>query len=49
MESLIRLSPDQPISSLGPLDLLGEYWNENKAEDVEVLQKLAKEIIEEEK
>jgi exonuclease SbcD len=48
MESLIRLSPDKPISSLGPLELLDEYWNVNEAEETEILQKLAKEIIEQE-
>ena len=48
IESRIRLPADQTVSSLSPLELLDQYWQASKAEDVEMLQKLAKEIIEEE-
>jgi exonuclease SbcD len=51
IEARIRLPADQTVSSLGPLELLEQYWrashvDENEAES---LQKMAKEIIEEEK
>jgi hypothetical protein len=38
------------VSSLGPLELLDQYWRASHAEDNEAdtLQKMAKEIIEEE-
>jgi exonuclease SbcD len=48
LESRIRLSADQTVSSLSPLELLDQYWRASKAEDAEMLQKMAKEIIEEE-
>jgi exonuclease SbcD len=48
IESRIRLPADQTVSSLSPLELLNQYWLASKAEDVEILQKMAKEIIEEE-
>jgi len=47
----IRLPADQTISSLSPLELLGQYWKAAKVEeqnDIEALQKLAEEIILEE-
>lgn len=48
IESRIRLPADQTIGSLSPLELLDQYWRASKAEDAEMLQKMAKEIIEEE-
>jgi exonuclease SbcD len=47
IESRIRLPADQTVSSLSPLELLDQYWLASKAEDTEMLQKMAKEIIEE--
>jgi exonuclease SbcD len=46
----IRLSADQAVSSLGPLDLLDQYWLAGHLEDNEAnsLRKMAKDIIEEE-
>ena len=46
----IRLSGDQAVSSLGPLDLLDQYWLAGHIEENETnsLRKMAKEIIEEE-
>jgi len=46
----IRLPADQVVSSLGPLDLLDQYWRANHVGDEEAaaLQKLARKIIEEE-
>jgi IS5 family transposase len=46
IESRIRLPADQTVSSLSPLDLLDQYWLASKAEDTEMLQKMAREIIE---
>jgi exonuclease SbcD len=48
IESRIRLPADQTVSSLSPLELLDQYWRASHAEDVDMLQKLAKEILEEE-
>jgi exonuclease SbcD len=48
IESRIRLPANQTVSSLSPLELLNQYWLASHAEDVDMLQKLAKEIIEEE-
>jgi exonuclease SbcD len=50
IEARIRLPANQTVSSLGPLELLDQYWRANHAEDNEAdtLQKMAKEIIEEE-
>jgi exonuclease SbcD len=46
VEGRIRLPEDQTVSSLSPLDLLGQYWNAAHVdEDVEALQSLAGEII----
>ncbi len=48
MEARIRLPGEQPVSSLSPLELLDLYWRSIHAEDVEELQKLAREILTEE-
>ena len=45
IESRVRISPDQVVSSLSPLDLLDQYWRAAKVDDVDELQKLANEII----
>lgn len=45
-----RISPDQTVNSLSPLDLLDQYWRAmhyENSEDVEALQKLAQEIMDE--
>ncbi len=46
IESRIRLPSDQTVSSLSPLELLDQYWHASHVEDVEMLQKMAREIIE---
>jgi len=50
IEARIRLPANQVVSSLSPLELLNQYWRASHAEDNEAdtLQKMAKEIIEEE-
>lgn len=50
IEARIRLPANQTVSSLSPLELLDHYWRASHAEDnqADALQKLAKEIIEEE-
>ncbi len=48
IESRIRLPADQAVSSLSPLDLLDRYWRASQNDQADALQKLAKEIIEEE-
>jgi exonuclease SbcD len=48
IESRIRLPADQTVSSLSPLELLDQYWLASHAEDSEILQRMAKEILEEE-
>ena len=48
IESRIRLPADQTVSSLSPLDLLDQYWRASKTGEAEALQKLAKDIIEQE-
>jgi exonuclease SbcD len=48
IESRIRLPADQGVSSLSPLELLDQYWHASQTNEIEVLQKMAKEIIEEE-
>jgi exonuclease SbcD len=50
IESRIRLPGDQTVSSLGPLELLDQYWRASHAtqDDTEILQKMAQEIIKEE-
>jgi wobble nucleotide-excising tRNase len=47
LESRIRLPADQTVSSLSPLELLDQYWRASNADDSGALQKLAREIIEE--
>jgi DNA repair protein SbcD/Mre11 len=46
IQARIRLPADQAVSSLSPLELLDQYWLSSKTEELETLQKLAKEIIE---
>jgi exonuclease SbcD len=50
IESRIRLPTDQTVSSLGPLELLDHYWHASHAaeDEAEILQKIARDIIEEE-
>ncbi len=51
IESRVRIPEGQTVSSLGPLDLLEQYWRAakvDKAEDVAALQALAGEILSEE-
>jgi len=48
IESRIRLPGDQTVSSLSPLELLDQYWRASHAEDTEILQRMAREILEEE-
>jgi exonuclease SbcD len=50
IESRIRLPADQTVSSLGPLELLNQYWHASHAveDEAEILQKMARDIIEEE-
>jgi exonuclease SbcD len=48
VESRVRIPEGQVVSSMSPLDLLGQYFDASKADDKEALQKLAQEIISEE-
>ena len=48
IESRIRLPSDQTVSSLSPLELLEQYWLASHTENVEMLRRMAKEILEEE-
>ena len=50
IEARIRLPGNQAVSSLSPLELLDQYWQASHAaqDDAEILQKMAKDIIEEE-
>ncbi len=45
VEARIRLPADQTVSSLGPLDLLDQYWRASHTDDAEALQQLAQEIL----
>jgi exonuclease SbcD len=45
VEARIRLPADQTVSSLSPLDLLGQYWKAIHTDDADELQKLAQEIL----
>ncbi|GAB1469874.1 exonuclease SbcCD subunit D [Chloroflexota bacterium] len=47
IESRARIDEGQGVSSLSPMDLLGQYFNAAKAENAEELKKLAQEIISE--
>lgn len=49
-EARVRIAEGQVVGSLGPLDLLDQYWRAaklDKSEDVEALKKLAQDIISE--
>ncbi len=46
-EARVRIAEGQVVSSLSPLDLLGQYFDASKAKDTDELQKLAQEIISE--
>jgi len=50
IEARIRLPANQTVNSLSPLELLDQYWRANRLEqdEADTLQKMAKEIIEEE-
>ncbi|MBC8335206.1 MAG: exonuclease SbcCD subunit D [Anaerolineales bacterium] len=47
VEARIRLSADQTVSSLSPLELIHQYWQtlHTDESEIEILQKLATEII----
>ena len=45
VEARVRLPEGQTVSSLSPLDLLGQYFDAAKIKESEELQKLAREII----
>jgi exonuclease SbcD len=45
IESRVRIDEGQVVSSLGPMDLLGQYFDAAKISDPEDLKKLAQEII----
>jgi DNA repair protein SbcD/Mre11 len=49
IEVRIRLPANQTVTSLGPLELLDQYWRASQTEtnEADVLQKMAKEIIDE--
>jgi exonuclease SbcD len=50
IEARIRLAANQAVTSLGPLELLDQYWRAGHVEtdEASALQKMAQEIIEEE-
>jgi exonuclease SbcD len=48
VEARVRIPEGQVISSMTPLDLLGQYFDSAKLEDKDALQKLAQEILSEE-
>jgi exonuclease SbcD len=45
VEARVRIPQGQAISSLSPLDLLTQYFDSAKVNDVEELHELAKQII----
>ena len=45
IESRVRIPEGQVVSSMSPLDLLGQYFDAAKVNDKDDLQKLAQEII----
>jgi exonuclease SbcD len=45
IEARVRIPQGQAISSLSPIDLLTQYFDSAKINDVEELQELAKQII----
>lgn len=48
IESRVRIDEGQVVSSLSPLDLLGQYFDAAKVSNADELKKLAREIITEE-
>lgn len=48
IEARVRIPEGQVVSSMSPLDLLGQYFDSSKVNDADELQKLAREIISEE-
>jgi len=48
IESRVRIPEGQVVSSMSPLDLLGQYFDSAKIEDADALQKLAQVIISQE-
>lgn len=48
VESRVRIPEGQVVSSMSPLDLLGQYFDSVKVKDADELQKLAQEILAEE-
>lgn len=45
IEARVRIPEGQVVSSMSPLDLLGQYFDSSKVNDADELQKLAQEII----
>jgi exonuclease SbcD len=45
IEARVRIPEGQVVSSMSPLDLLGQYFDSAKVEDADELQKLAQDII----
>lgn len=45
IEARVRIPEGQVVSSMSPLELLGQYFDSAKIEDADELQKLAQEII----
>lgn len=45
IEARVRIPEGQVVSSMSPLDLLGQYFDSAKVKDADELQKLAREII----
>ena len=48
IEARVRIPEGQVVSSMSPLELLGQYFDSSKVNDADELQKLAREIISEE-
>ena len=44
-EARVRIPEGQTVSSLGPLELLTQYFEASKTQDSDELQQLAREII----
>lgn len=47
IEARVRIPEGQVVSSMSPLDLLGQYFDSAKVEDADELKKLAQEIVSE--
>jgi exonuclease SbcD len=45
VEARVRIPQGQVISSLSPLELLGQYFDSAKINDIDELQDLARQII----